>query len=465
MICDDMITSPVERSSESPRTRDPETRPPRELIAAEPSAIPADASADGPAKSRGRTFFFWLVLLTLGAGAWHYRPIWLPLIPTGAAAPPRNKSAGRAVPVRTAVVRQQDMDVYLDGLLGTVTAFKSVTIKSRVDGELVKVAFTEGQIVKEGDLLAEIDPRPFDAQLQQAEGQLARDQATLELAKLTLARGQGLLKTKSIAPQQVDEQVAQVDQMEGTILTDQALVDNARLQLRYCRIIAPIGGRIGLRLVDQGNMVHANDATGLAVITQFQPISLVFPISQDDIPRVLKAMRDGRSLRVDAYDRDLKLMLATGTLAAVDNQVDSTTGTLRLKATFENKDNMLFPNQFVNTRLLVDTRKGALVVPSAAIQHGPSFTFVYVVKSGETVELRQIETGPSEGVDTVVESGLSAGETVVTDGIDKLQNKSKVTIREPSSSAKKAKPESEKTPDEGDAAKPPETKADRKSQP
>jgi multidrug efflux system membrane fusion protein len=453
-----MLTSPAEHSSESTTARDPLARPPREMPSPERPAAPAEV------RGRGRTFVSWLLVLAAAAAAWHYRPLWLPWIPLGSAAPARNKSAGRAVPVRTAAVHTREIEIYLDGLLGTVTAFKSVTIKSRVDGELVKVAFTEGQLVQEGDLLAEIDPRPFDAQLQQAEGQLARDEATLELAKLTLARGRDLLKTKSIAPQQVDEQVAQVDQMEGTIRTDQALVDNARLQLRYCRIVAPIGGRIGLRLVDQGNMVHANDVTGLAVITQFQPISLVFPISQDDIPRVLKAMEGGKSLRVDAYDRDLKLRLATGTLAAVDNQVDSATGTLRLKATFENKDNMLFPNQFVNTRLLVDTLHGALVVPSAAIQRGPGFTYVYVVRSDEKVELRKVEVGPSDGADSVIESGLAAGEIVVTDGIDKLQDKSKVTIREPERPAGEKKPESGHSGEQGEKAKPPETKAERTSE-
>jgi multidrug efflux system membrane fusion protein len=376
---------------------------------------------------------------------WYYRALWLPMIPFGrATAAAATKSGQRVVPVRTAVVQHRDMNLYINGL-GTVTAFKTVTLRSRVDGEVVKIGFSEGQAVHAGELLAEIDPRPYQAQLQQAEGQLARDEATLKLARLTVARGADLLKTKSIAQQQLDEQAAQVEQLEGTIQTDQALVDNAKLQLDYCRIVAPIDGRIGLRLVDQGNIVHANDATGMAVITQLKPISLVFPIPQDDIPRVQKRSRETETLTVDAYDRDFKVKLASGKLLAIDNQVDATTGTLRLKAIFENEDGTLFPNQFVNARLLVDTRHNAIVAPSAAVQRGPNSTFVYVVNSDEKAELRNVVIGETEGAETIVTSGLVAGEVVVTDGVEKLQHDTKVTTGD-------KQPESESKPPKGSHA-------------
>lgn len=424
-----MLTHPADSATETIKELEPVPRQLREERTV-PVKGPNAPPADNPRRRRG---WGWLLLIVLAAAGWYYRALWLPWIPPallgrGTSGAPA-KSGPRTIPVRTAPVGQRNMDLYLNGL-GTVTAFKTVTMRSRVDGELVNVAFNEGQIVREGDLLAEIDPRPFAAQLQQAEGQLARDQATLQLAKLTLARGQDLARSKSIAPQQVDEQVAQVEQMEGTIQTDEAMVANARLQLSYCRIVSPISGRIGLRLVDQGNIVHANDPNGLAVITQLQPIALVFTIPQDDIPRVQKQMHAGKTLAVEAWDRDFKTKLATGTLTAIDNQVDPLSGTLRLKATFENEDNMLFPNQFVNARLLVDVKQDAIVVPSAAVQRGPNGTFVYVVQPDETVKLRMITVGPSEGAETSIESGLTTGEIVVTDGIDKLTDGSKVSTRE-----------------------------------
>jgi multidrug efflux system membrane fusion protein len=368
------------------------------------------------------------VVVALGGAAWSMRQTWLPWIPSLS----KNATAAKVqkpIPVRAATVVQRDMPLYVNGL-GTVTAYKTVTLKSRVDGELIKVAFTEGQMVEEGELLAQIDPRPFQAQLDQAEGTLAKDEATLQLARLTLARGQDLLKTKSIAQQQLDEEAAQVEQLEGTVQTDRGLVDNAKLQLRYCRITAPISGRIGLRLVDQGNIVHATDPMGMAVITQLQPIALVFPISQDEIPRVQRQTRDGIGLPVLAYDRNFTTKLATGKLSAIDNQVDATTGTVKLKATFENKDGMLFPNQFVNARLLVDTQRNALIVPAAAVQRGPKSTFVYVIRPDETAELRDVVIGPTEGAETAIVNGLSAGEAVVIEGIDKLQPDMKVTMRD-----------------------------------
>ena len=289
---------------------------------------------------------FWLLFFGLAGALWYYHEAVWPWVTTqvarltggatGAAAA-KGPPPPRIVPVVTAIVQQKDMDVFINGL-GTVTAFKTVTIRSRVEGELVKVAFTEGQIVKEGDLLAEIDRRPFDVQLQQAEGQLARDEATLKSADFTFKRYQELIVSKAITAQQVDEQRALVQQMAGAIQSDQAAVENAKLQLAYCHIAAPISGRIGLRLVDQGNIVRANDPMGLAVITQLQPIALVFTIPQDDIVRVQKPLNEGKPLVVDAYDRDFKTKLATGKLLAIDNQVDSTTGTVRLKAVFDNDD-------------------------------------------------------------------------------------------------------------------------------
>jgi membrane fusion protein, multidrug efflux system len=389
-----------------------------------------DRGSDTAAPTPKTNWWLRVLVICVVVAAWYYRISWLPWITpmlSGSVPPP--KTAARAVPVVTATVQQRDMNLYLNGL-GLVTAFKTVTIRSRVEGELINVAFDEGQMVREGELLAEIDPRPFEVQREQAEGQLAKDEATLKAAKLTLSRLKELLTTKSATAQEVDEQSAMVQQVEGTLRADQATVANAKLQLTYCNIVAPINGRIGLRLVDQGNIVRANDPSGLAVITQLQPIALVFTIPQDDIARVLKQMREQATLTVDAFDRDFKTNLASGKLMAIDNQVDPTTGTVRLKAMFENEDGLLFPNQFVNARLHVDTKRDAIMVPSAAVQRGPTSMFVYVVQADETVELRNVVIGPTEGAETSIESGLAAGEIVVTEGLDKLQPGAKITTRE-----------------------------------
>lgn len=332
-----------------------------------------------------------------------------------------------AVPVMAAAARTGDVGVYLTGL-GTATALNTVTVRSRVDGQLINVAFREGQFLHEGDLLAQIDPRPFQVQLIQAEGQRARDEAALKNAHIDLERYQVLMQQDAIPRQQLDTQVSTVNQFEAALKTDQGQIESAKLNLVYSRITAPITGRVGLRLVDAGNMVHANDANGLVVITQLQPIAVVFTLPADQLPKVMEQMRAGRRLAVEAYDRDLKNKLATGSLLAVDNQIDQTTGTVRLKALFGNDNNALFPNQFVNARLLVDTLAQTVIVPTAAIQRSPQTLFVYVVKPDETVEMRPVEVQLTEADDTSIRKGVAAGDLVVVDGIDKLQPGTKVSV-------------------------------------
>ena len=349
---------------------------------------------------------------------------------SGSAAGSGGKPAAPPVPIVAVAAHRGDMPVYLSAL-GTVTAFNTVTVKSRVDGQIVRIAFQEGQKVVEGDLLVEIDPRPFQVQLAQAEGQMARDRAQLEVAKRTLQRNRELLDQGIIARQMYDDQGATVGQFEGAMQVDQALIDQAKLQLTYSRVTAPISGRIGLRLVDVGNVVHANDTTGLLVITQVQPITVLFTVPEDDLRSVIGKSGDADRLVVEAYDRAGQTKLATGALQSTDNRIDPTTGTTKLKAVFDNADESLFPNQFVNVRLLLDTKRNAVIVPAAAVQRGKDGTFVYVVKADQTVGVRPVVVGPTAGGEAVIASGLAEGEQVVVDGVDKLRAGTAVKMRQP----------------------------------
>lgn len=339
----------------------------------------------------------------------------------------KRNGMGRVIPVVAAVVKQGDMRVYLGGL-GTVTPRNVVIVKTRVDGQLMRLAFEEGQHVKAGALLAEIDPRPFQVQLAQAEGQMARDQALLQNARIDLERYRTLFAQDSVAKQQLDTQASLVRQYEGAVKADQGQVDNARLQLAYARITAPIDGRVGLRQVDPGNMVRAADANGLVVITQLQPITVVFTLPEDNLPKVMGRLNSGEKLPVTALDREQKARLADGALLSVDNQIDAATGTVKLKAQFANRNEALFPNQFVNVRMLVDTRRNAVLTPTASIQRGAQGTYVYVVKQDNSVTVRPVKVGPADGENIAVEEGLAPGEQVVVDGADKLREGAKVEL-------------------------------------
>ncbi len=338
-----------------------------------------------------------------------------------------------SLPVAAVAAKKTNFSVYITGL-GSVTPVNTVTVRTRVDGQLMEILYREGQIVKSGDLLAKIDPRPFEVQLLQAEGQMGRDEAQLKNAKVDLERYRVLWQQDSIPKQQYDTQEALVRQLEGAIKSDQGAIESARLNLVYCQITAPISGRIGLRLVDPGNIVHATDVNGLVVITQLQPITVIFPIPEDNLGQVLNRLKTGDPLPVEAYDREMKKKLALGSLLTVDNQIDPTTGTVRLKAVFPNEKNELFPNQFVNARLLVDIVRGATVVPAAAIQRGPQGAFVYWVKPDQTASLRPVTVGEIQGGDALVKTGLSPGELVVVDGAGRLREGARVTLKSPAQS-------------------------------
>jgi membrane fusion protein, multidrug efflux system len=377
--------------------------------------------------------WIWVVVAVLAIGGfWYYRSSHSKSAQNAAAPANPGKGAGRGgagnftVPVVVATATTGDLPVYLNGL-GTVTPLSTVTVRSRVDGQLIRVAFKEGQFVKAGDLLAEIDPRPFQVQLAQAEGQLAKDVAQRKDAEVNLERFKLLFQEGVIPKQQLDTQAASVGQFDGAIKTDQAQIDNAKLQLTYSRITAPISGRVGLRLVDPGNIVHATDTNGLLIITQVQPISVIFTLPQDQLPQVFdKLHRNAAQLTVEAYDRDNTVKVATGKLLTIDNQIDTTTGTYKLKAVFNNEDNSLFPNQFVNTHLLVDTKRNLSLIPLAALQRGPDGTYVYVVGADNAAKIHNITVAQTTGATVGVSAGLQAGDTVVIDGQDKLQEGTKV---------------------------------------
>jgi membrane fusion protein, multidrug efflux system len=388
------------------------------------------ASAAAPSKSR---WWFWvLVIAVVVLGGWYYRNS-RNASPAADAAAPGAPSKGKGgfsagnpvVPVVVATAQHGDLPVYFNGL-GTVTAFNTVTVRSRVDGQLASVAFKEGQFVHEGDLLAQIDPRPFQVQLEQAQGQLAKDQAQRKDAQVNFERYKLLFQEGVIPQQQLDTQGALVGQFDGAITSDQSQIDNAKLQLTYSRITAPISGRIGLRLVDAGNIVHATDTNGLLVITQLQPISVIFTLPQDELPQVNAKLHAGVQLIVDAYDRDDTAKIASGKLQTIDNQIDVTTGTYKLKSVFSNENNALFPNQFVNVHLLVDTKHNLTIVPAAAIQRGPQGTYVYAAGTDNTVKIRVVTIAQTTGDSVGLSGGLSSGDVVVIDGQDKLQDGSKI---------------------------------------
>jgi multidrug efflux system membrane fusion protein len=334
-----------------------------------------------------------------------------------------------SMPVRAATAVKGNINITIDAL-GTVTPVATVTVQTQINGQLTEVAFKEGQSVRKGDFLAQIDPRPYQAALDQAQGQLLKDQATLKEAKIDLTRYETLDKQDSIAKQQVVDQQYMVLQDEGAVKVDQGIVDNARLNLNYCRIVSPIDGRVGLRLVDPGNYVQVNSSTGLAVITQMQPIAVVLVLPEDSLPPILKRLHEGATLPVTAYDRSRTTKLAEGVLSAVDSQIDTTTGTVKLKALFDNKDEVLFPNQFVNATVLVDVLQDATVVPTAAIQRGAPGTFVYLVKPDNSVTVQTVTLGPADGERVAVQSGLAPGARVVIDGADKLREGATVEVRD-----------------------------------
>jgi multidrug efflux system membrane fusion protein len=370
-----------------------------------------------------------VVIAAVAVGAYFLVTHWMG---SSAKAGGSGKGAKGDIPVKVAEAKRGDMDIYLQGL-GLVTPLNNVTIKSRVDGQIMKIAYTEGQIVKEGQLLVQIDPRPYQAALEQAQGQLLKDQAQQTEAQVDLNRYLSI--PNSVTQQQIDQQKALVQQFAGSVESDQSAVDSAKLNLVYCQISAPITGRIGLRLVDVGNMVHATDTSGLAVIAQIHPITVVFTVTEDQISQVFSRPDHGDGLPVQAYNRDLTQVIATGKLLAIDNQVDPTTGTVKIKAQFDNADDALFPSQFVNAKLLVDTLKNVVLIPAAAVQLGPQSSYVYVVKPDKTVQLSNVKVGPREGNEQVVEEGVTPGQSVVTDGVDKLIDGTKVTVTAPDKGA------------------------------
>jgi len=412
---DDEIGSTMEQHS-----------PPLEIAA---PAEPQKQLTAGPKPRRHRVWISILLLALLAAGGYYY---WSHRTPaasssTGKSGGQRGQGGGAGAPVDAAKARRGNIGVYVTGL-GSVTPIYTVTVQTRVDGQLMEVLYKEGDMVKQGDKLAAIDPRPYQAQLTQYEGQLIRDQALLDNARIDQARYETLLKQNAVPEQQLATQIALVKQDEGIVKNDEGLIEGVKVNLVYCNITAPISGRIGLRLVDPGNIVQTSDTTGLLVITQIQPISVIFTIAEDQLPSVLAKHLAGQKLPVDAFDRDLKKKLASGSLTTIDNLIDQTTGTVKLRATFDNEHNELFPNQFVIARLLLQEKAKVVLVPSAAVQRNSTSTYMYVVKPDSTVTLRQVKVGTSDDTNIEITSGVQEGDVVVLSGVDKLQEGSKVAV-------------------------------------
>ena len=384
---------------------------------------PYDALSPPEPRSSWRSALWLLLVLLVAAGA----VFWIVQRSANEPARTGRLQTGGPMPVGTALVEKGNMPVTLSAL-GTVTPLATVTLKTQINGQLIEVAFTEGQMVKKGDLLAQIDPRPYQVALAQAEAQLAKDQAVLKNSEVDLVRYRTLVAQNSIAKQTADTQVATVAQNRATIQADQAQIDTQKLNLTYCRIVAPISGRVGLRQVDPGNYVQTSDANGIVVITQLQPISVIFTLPEDSLRGVVQRLRAGAKLTATAYDRTGATKLDTGRLDTIDNQIDTTTGTVKLRATFDNPEQILFPNQFVNIQLLLDTLQQASLVPVAAVQRGAPGTFVYLVKSDETVAAQPVKLGPGDTQRIAVTDGVKPGDRVVIDGADRLKDGAKVRL-------------------------------------
>lgn len=380
-----------------------------------------------PPHKKRRWWIWALIVIIVGLAVWYFRKSGAKQSQSASAT--AHRLANQSLPVSVATAVTGNLPVYFTGL-GTVTAYYTVTIHTRVDGQIMKVYFREGQFVHQGDALIEIDPRPYEVQLEQALGQLAKDNAALKDATVDFNRYTSLYASGVISKQQLDTQTSTMDQGKGAVAADQAAINNAKLELEYCHITAPISGRIGLRLVDPGNIVHAADTTGLLVITQLKPIAVIFTLPQDELEEVYKELRARDRLPADAYDRDDTTKIAGGYLETIDNQIDTTTGTYKLKAVFSNADNALFPNQFVNIHLLVTTEKNVTLVPASAIQRGPQGNYVYVA-SQNVAHVRTVQTGIAQGNLIAIQSGVQPGDEVVTDGLDKLADGSRIEARSP----------------------------------
>jgi len=399
---------------------DERTRRPNDDLKPKLRRAPPAPSIDSRRGSRVRIGVGLIVLIALIVAAYEVVP-W-----------PRagHQPAGRQIPpqpVGAATIGQGDIRVVVNAL-GTVTPIATVTVQTQINGQLLQVGFTEGQLVKKGDFLAQIDPRPYELLQAQYEGQLAHDQGLLAQAQVDLARYQKLAEQNSIARQQYEDQIYIVQQYQGTVKLDQAQIDQQKLNVLYCRIVSPVTGRVGLRLIDPGNYVQTTNNSGIAVVTQMQPITVIFPIPEDDLPQIVPQLNAGTTLQVSAYDRANVKMLATGRVIALDSQIDTTTGTVKVRAQFDNPDYALFPNQFVNAQLLVRTLHDAVTVPTAAIQRGEPGTYVYVINGDSTVSVRPIKLGPTDGPMAAVNSGLAVGDRVVVDGGDRLRDGARVTV-------------------------------------